>query len=224
MATKEPSGMTAQIYQLLLEKIQSCEYMPGAPLHEKRIIEETGIGRTPLREALQALQSAGLVEIFPRRGTRVTPFTEQSVNDLYQMRRLLEPAVLSSYISMYPKSKLLEFSHRFNDVGLDDIAVHYNLDIEFHSFLVSITGNHILMKVHNELMVQLFRLAMYAVKLGTSQLEANNPQHLAIVDALLRENEQEARDALILHINHSLIASLSTIEGRAEHKKKDTPP
>ena len=64
--TTSESGMTTQIYECLLEKIQSCEYPPGAEINEKTLMEDTGFGRTPLREALHALQRDGLVEIFPR--------------------------------------------------------------------------------------------------------------------------------------------------------------
>ena len=48
--------MTTQIYEYLLEKIQSCEYPPGEEINEKTLMEDTGFGRTPLREALHALQ------------------------------------------------------------------------------------------------------------------------------------------------------------------------
>ena len=67
--------MTTQIYEYLLEKIQSCEYPPGEEINEKTLMEDTGFGRTPLREALHALQRDGLVEIFPRKGMRISPIT-----------------------------------------------------------------------------------------------------------------------------------------------------
>ena len=55
-----------------------------------------------------------------------------------------------------------------------------------------------------------------ALVTGASHPEQNNPEHLAVVEALLRENEQEAKDALIFHINHSLIVSLNAVRERNE--------
>lgn len=212
MQEKTSSGMTAQVYDLLLDRIQSCEYLPGAPLQEKGIIAETGFGRTPVREALLALQRDGLVEIFPRKGMRVAQFTQRSVNDLYQVRKLVEPVVLSTYLTLYPKDRLLDYSRRFRESSLEDITAHYELDLDFHGFLVSVTGNEILIGMHHSLLRQVYRLAMYAVVLGTSEPEQNTPEHLAIIDALLRENAQEAKDALVFHLNHSLVSSLRSIE------------
>lgn len=203
--------MTAQVYQNLLDQIQRCELMPGAELNEKLIIEQTGFGRTPVREALLALQRDGLVEIFPRKGMRVTPFTEEFVTELYQVRKLLEPAVVMAYTPMYPKSRLLSFARQFERDDLADKAAHYRADISFHSFLVSVTDNKMLIEIHDQLMTHLFRLAMYAVATGTSHPENNNPEHKTIIDALLKENETEAKDALIFHINQSLITSLRSV-------------
>lgn len=211
MTLSSTNGLSGQIYQYLHQRIQACELMPGVELNEKRLMDETGFGRTPLREALLALQRDGLVEIFPRKGMRVTPFTEKSINDVYQIRKLLEPAVVSAYVPMYSKSHLLDFGRRFRENGLDDIHAHYELDMAFHSFLIAVTDNETLIRIHSELMGHVFRLAMHAVVSGSSHPEANSPQHLAIVDALLAENEREARDALVLHINHSLIVSLTSV-------------
>ena len=65
--------MVAEAHRYLYEKIVSCQYLPGQAINEKELLDETGFGRTPLREALLALQKEGLVEIFPRKGMRIAP-------------------------------------------------------------------------------------------------------------------------------------------------------
>ena len=106
-------ALTNQAYEYLYRKIVSCEYLPGQELNEKRLPEETSFGRTPLREALLMLQAENLIDIFPRKGMRITPFTEKSIDDLYQTRKLIEPTVCRKYISMYSKSRLLEYLKQF---------------------------------------------------------------------------------------------------------------
>jgi GntR family transcriptional regulator, rspAB operon transcriptional repressor len=212
----ETAGLAKQIYRQLRQRVQTCEILPGSELNEKQLMEETGYGRTPLREALLALQRDGLVEIFPRRGMRVTPFSEKLVNDIYQVRKLLEPAVVSSYGALYSKTTLLEYARQFEAHETGDFVAHYELDVAFHSFLVSVADNDTLTRMHGELMGHVFRLAMHGVVSGVSHPEDNNPQHLAIVEALLRENVPEARDALVFHINRSLIVSLESVRTMAE--------
>lgn len=212
MENSPTAGLADQAYAVLLERIQSCTYLPGQAISEKGIADETGFGRTPAREALLRLRREGLVDVFPRKGMRVSTFTEDSVQELYQSRRLLEPAILTQYISSYPKKELFSLRRRFEEAGPGQKELHFHLDVEFHEFLVAIANNSILSTMHSAMMRQQFRLAMYAAVLQTSDPEHTLPEHLAIIDAVLRENPMEARDALVYHLNHSLATSLRALE------------
>ena len=201
-------ALTNQAYEYLYRKIVSCEYLPGQELNEKQLLEETSFGRTPLREALLMLQAENLIDIFPRKGMRITPFTEKSIDDLYQTRKLIEPTVCRKYISMYSKSRLLEYLKQFEKAAAGPDYDEFQIDTSFHSYLVDITGNEILINLYQSVMIQQMRLAVYAALKDDQNRVDNLEQHRAIIDALLRENEDAVQDAIILHINHSLIKSL----------------
>lgn len=210
-------ALTNQAYEYLYRKIVSCEYLPGQELNEKQLLEETSFGRTPLREALLMLQAENLIDIFPRKGMRITPFTEKSIDDLYQTRKLIEPTVCRKYISMYSKSRLLEYLKQFEKAAAGPDYDEFQIDTSFHSYLVDITGNEILINLYQSVMIQQMRLAVYAALKDDQNRVDNLEQHRAIIDALLRENEDAVQDAIILHINHSLIKSLKMMEN--EDKK-----
>ena len=203
--------LTNQAYEYLYRKIVSCEYLPGQELNEKQLLDETSFGRTPLREALLMLQSKNLVDIFPRKGMRITPFTQKSIDDLYQTRKLIEPTVCLRYISMYSKSRLLEYQQKFEEARKGSDYDEFEIDTAFHSYLISITGNKILINMYQSIMVQQMRLAVYAALKDDRNRVGNFEQHLAIIDALLRENTENVSDAIILHINRSLIKTLKMI-------------
>lgn len=205
-------ALTNQAYEYLYRKIVSCEYLPGQELNEKQLLEETSFGRTPLREALLMLQAENLIDIFPRKGMRITPFTEKSIDDLYQTRKLIEPTVCRKYISMYSKSRLLECLKQFEKAAAGPDYDEFQIDTSFHSYLVDITGNEILINLYQSVMIQQMRLAVYAALKDDQNRVDNLEQHRAIIDALLRENEDAVQDAIILHINHSLIKSLKMME------------
>ena len=205
-------ALTNQAYEYLYRKIVSCEYLPGQELNEKQLLEETSFGRTPLREALLMLQAENLIDIFPRKGMRITPFTEKSIDDLYQTRKLIEPTVCRKYISMYSKSRLLEYLKQFEKAAAGPDYDEFQIDTSFHSYLVDITGNEILINLYQSVMIQQMRLAVYAALKDDQNRVDNLEQHRAIIDALLRENEDAVQDAIILHINHSLIKSLKMME------------
>ncbi len=58
---------------------------------------------------------------------------------------------------------------------------------------------------------RLRRMAVYAAMQDSSNRMGNLKQHKAIIDALLRENEEDVQDAIVLHINHSVIKSLKLL-------------
>lgn len=204
-------ALTNQAYEYLYDKIISCEYRPGQELNEKQLLEQTKFGRTPLREALLMLQSDKLLEIYPRKGMRIAPFTEKSINDLYLTRKLIEPTVCRKYITLYSKSRLLEFQNMFEQAEHSSEVEEFRIDTSFHAYLVSITNNQILRDMYQSVMIQQLRLAVYAAVLDSSNRAGNLQQHKAIIDALLRENEEDVQDAIVLHINHSLIKSLKLL-------------
>ena len=205
-------ALTNQAYEYLYRKIVSCEYLPGQELNEKQLLEETSFGRTPLREALLMLQAENLIDIFPRKGMRITPFTEKSIDDLYQTRKLIEPTVCRKYITMYSKSKLLEFLKQFERAEKGSDYDESQIDTSFHSYLIGITENNILISLYQSVMIQQMRLAVYAALNDDQNRVGNLDQHRAIIDALLRENEEDVQDAIVLHINHSLIKSLKMMK------------
>ena len=205
-------ALTNQAYEYLYRKIVSCEYLPGQELNEKQLLEETSFGRTPLREALLMLQAENLIDIFPRKGMRITPFTEKSIDDLYQTRKLIEPTVCRKYITMYSKSKLLEFLKQFERAEKGSDYDEFQIDTSFHSYLIGITENNILINLYQSVMIQQMMLAVYAALNDDQNRVGNLDQHRAIIDALLRENEEDVQDAIVLHINHSLIKSLKMMK------------
>ena len=211
MAKPTGTAIADQAYEYLYRQIVTCNYLPGQDIGEKQLIESTGLGRTPLREALLALQKEGLVEIFPRKGMRITPFTPKNVNDLYHTRKLIEPTVISEYKALYSKSVLLEYLGKFEEMDAVENLDSFQLDVQFHSYLVGITQNQILIDMYRTLMIQQIRLAMYAALQKVTSYGDALCQHRTIIDALLRENGTDARDAMVLHLNHSLVTSLRAI-------------
>src|SRR5438132_4765694 len=87
-------SQSEEAYTRILDRIVSLEMPPGSVVNEARLREELGIGRTPIREALQRLARENFVRSIPHRGTFVTRSEEhtselQSHSDLV-CRLLLE--------------------------------------------------------------------------------------------------------------------------------------
>ncbi|NLH68674.1 MAG: FCD domain-containing protein, partial [Brooklawnia sp.] len=106
-----------------------------------------------------------------------------------------------------------DFADRFDQMGAENLQDHYALDLDFHTFLMGITQNQRLIRVHREIMIHTQRLSRHAVKPGAVQVEQDRPEHLAIITALLAGDPPRARQALISHINQSLVTALRALRG-----------
>ena len=77
-------------YQRILDRVVSLEMPPGSVVNEARLREELGIGRTPIREALQRLARENLVRSIPHRGTFVTEVNITDLARITEVRVVLE--------------------------------------------------------------------------------------------------------------------------------------
>ena len=83
-------SQTLLAYELIKNHILDLELRPGELVTEKRLMELTGCGRTPVREAMQRLQRDGLLRVVPFRGAFVTDISVKDVMEISQVRELLE--------------------------------------------------------------------------------------------------------------------------------------
>ena len=78
-------------YSLVRNRILSGEYPPSLRITEQEIADASGVSRTPVREALQRLQSEGFVRVATNQGAVVVDWNDEHTNDVFELRALLEP-------------------------------------------------------------------------------------------------------------------------------------
>lgn len=89
---KQPLAVAA--YETIIKKIICLEYQPSQHLEENLLVEELGIGRTPIREALVRLQSEKMVESHPNKGVIVRPITLQNTKAMFESMHIFEFGVV----------------------------------------------------------------------------------------------------------------------------------
>lgn len=129
----------------LSREILSGNTDPGERLVEEQLTRRFGISRAPLREALRLLAQQGLVEHVPRRGVRVATLSDRDVEELYEVRDVLERHALTSAlppapeVDMSPLAEAVEVMRVADRVG-DRLEVA-NAHRSFHVALVALAGN-----------------------------------------------------------------------------------
>ncbi len=90
MSIKKKPSLAQLAYERIRERILKGEYPPGSALSRRKLAEELGMSLLPISEALQRLDSAGLIETRPRAGTRVRIPPKKEVLERYMLREALE--------------------------------------------------------------------------------------------------------------------------------------
>ena len=122
--------------QRLREAIDAGRWQPGELLRQEQIADEYGVSRIPVREALAQLQSEGLLEIAHYRGARVSRPQAAEIDELFDLRLLVESDLLTRAFSRHDQRSLRELTRlqdRLEDA--DDRLGWISGDIAFHEAL-----------------------------------------------------------------------------------------
>ena len=88
--SSEHGSLAEQAYRLLEEQLVTLKLEPGELVAEKDLMDKSGIGRTPVREAIQKLSAEGLLQVLPRKGLMVTPLRRSDLGQIIEARRVME--------------------------------------------------------------------------------------------------------------------------------------
>ena len=85
------------VYDQIKTKIIECEYPPDSILTEARLMEDTGVSRTPIREAINRLAHENLVMVIPKKGILVKGITIRDIIQVFETREIIEPELMREY-------------------------------------------------------------------------------------------------------------------------------
>lgn len=186
-------SLSDAVYRVLRDKIISKAFPPGSRLDLKTLGQQIGTSRSPINYALQRLQTEGLVQIIPYKGTFVTVLTPEDILELYDMRRVLEVYAAEVCVQNITESDLLairqtldaldrKLSTDSNDqVYLDCLE----LDHQFHGLIVESAHNSRLKRFWEQVNVH---AQVARVRYGTMDVAEDFPsfqqEHRAMMDAL----------------------------------------
>ncbi|GAA5194044.1 GntR family transcriptional regulator [Arthrobacter gyeryongensis] len=153
-----PQSTSANIAEKLRERIVDGYFAPGQQINETRVSSQLNLSRGPLREALQRLSQEGLLVSKPNRGVFVVDLTARDVDEIYGVREILELGA-AEIITAQSAARRKQVSERLLAVAtkLSEAAAADNwlrvskLDLEFHTTLVSESGNSRLLRAYRTL-------------------------------------------------------------------------
>jgi DNA-binding GntR family transcriptional regulator len=141
--TATPPSLAEQAYSLLEERLVTLALPPGSMISEGNLIEMTGLGRTPVREALQRLAQQDFFKVMPRKGLMVTPIAPGNLQHILEARRPLENLIVYRASLNAKDEQRSGFSAiaRSLTISYDCWEDFVRLDYELNGLLDACSGN-----------------------------------------------------------------------------------
>lgn len=207
---KRSETRTRSVYNTLKEEICTGLIRKDEVLSEAKIAARLGVSRTPVREALAALESEGLVEIKRGIGANVKPLSLQDVIHIYELRKVLEPLAAQTAIRHITKEELTACRKNFKallkyeDEPQQQIIKYCQVDWELHLLIIQRCENPFISSMMNLLIPNIRRLQVICYRPERCPISESIDQHNMLIDALEGRDIDQIRTQLEAHLNWSL--------------------
>ena len=195
--------VTVQVHALLRQRILRLQLKPGEALSEKELSVQLGVSRTPVREAFIRLSEEGLVDIFPQRGTLVSPIRMDEIKEAQFLRDILETAIVRRAAQEIDEVSLLQIEANLQrqEISLQqkDYIEFMELDEEFHRLLCQSISLPRAWRVIHAVKGQLDRVRFMGLpQPGHADLMVR--QHGAIFNAIRAGDAELAETEMRIHL------------------------
>jgi DNA-binding GntR family transcriptional regulator len=193
-----------QAYLLIKRGIIRLEYPPASLLNEAELMRALGIGRTPIREALQRLALENLVVILPRRGTMVADLNLSDLQKISEVRLELETFAACLAAERARPEHLVVLDNLLvvkEDISeSDDHHQMIELDHQFHQVIAEAAGNEFLAGELRGLYNHVIRLWYHALHKVIHPLGVSLNDHARITAAIKAGDGEHAAKIMRAHI------------------------
>jgi DNA-binding GntR family transcriptional regulator len=196
-------SLSESAYQRLKEKIITLELLPASLVNEAALMQELGVGRTPLREAFQRLANENLVVILPRRGILVADVNMTDLQKIFEVRIELEVFAARLAAERATPQQIAEMEALFKNA--DALIRHgdhrqlIQLDHQAHQLIMRAAHNEFLEESLERLYNHVLRL-WYVSLHRVSRLREAIAEHRDLIAAIKAGEGERAAEIMRAHI------------------------
>ena len=225
MSIRTATPLQLQAHAALRQMILDGHFQPGVIYSERRISEELGISRTPLRDAIHRLAQEGYIDVIPSKGFQLHDMTREDLLHTYEIRCALEGFCVVRIANLINTQNAKKALHALESLILDqkkaaasgDIDSFAAYDTEFHNRIVNFVDNPLFTETF-----EVYRYNMHAQTLASlkseGRLHATVLEHEAILNFMKAGDEWGSYNAAIRHIG--MAQKLIEVENYNMHEEK----
>ena len=193
-------GRKEEAYEYIKNEILTNRLRPGMAIREMDISEALKISRTPIREALRDLEADGLVTSYASRGVFVKPFTPYDVEEISDLRILIEVWSLERGFNRITDQELDQLQADFETAwAAKDWDLNHKADRLLHRTIVEKSGSSRIVQFMNTLNTQIERVRLVSTQhYGRSEMSYR--EHLNIIQCIRSRDLEKSKQALRTHL------------------------
>jgi DNA-binding GntR family transcriptional regulator len=212
-STKSPREDSSQIaYRGIRRMLYTRELVAGQKIACSEIAEKLRMSPTPIIQALKRLELLGFVSHEPNRGFHITPFSISEIEEVYEMRELLEPSLLRSTIENLKKDGITALKKAMEAHLSAERDFHLRerlfMNKEFHLTLASLSGKETQVRILKNLFDILF---LKYGGLPNASLLLTDQEHQEILDSVSMRSLDRAQRVLKNHITNVKTQYLTSV-------------
>ena len=203
---RQPVNLAESVYYQIRRTILNGKYTPGENLTELEVSKELNVSRTPVREAFKHLESEGLLELRPNRGAVVVGIGRSDIEDIYEIRSLLEgraaerAALQADKKALEQLAEILDLTEFY--IERKDFDRVTTMDDRFHRTIYELTGSRMLQRILKELHAYAENIRERSIK-EPGRADLMLKEHRAIVEAMVAQNPEKAGQLMVQHVQNS---------------------
>jgi DNA-binding GntR family transcriptional regulator len=221
--TKQPEDSSHSAYQGIRRMLYSKELVPGQRIAYRDLAEKLGLSPTPIIQALKWLELQGFVLHEPNRGYSMAPFSINEIEELYELRELIEPSLVPAAIQRIDKRGLAELKAALDAHRSAEREFYLKERLfknrEFHMSLAILSGKETQIRILQNVFEMLF-LKYGGNYLPMASLTSSDQAHQEIYDAVALRSLERAQSIVKNHITNVKVQVLSSVRKMLAEQEK----
>jgi GntR family transcriptional regulator, trigonelline degradation regulator len=220
--TEHPPLRRDQAFERLRDAIITGHFTPGERLIERDLCEKMGVSRTSIREVLRRLEAERLIEVEPRRGPVVARVTRKQVAEIYEVRALLEAALVRRFTQKASEEDVAALRGIYEDLRVvretENVPGIVDLTRRFTDHMMKVVDHELIGDIHQKLIARISVLRVLAISLP-GRLEESARELAIVMDAIERRDADLAAQSLTTYVLNAADAALKRLDA-SEHAEQ----
>ncbi len=201
-------ALSTDLFSNLRKDILQGRLRQGEKLTEQQICDEYSVSRTPVREAFRQLELEGFIEIIPNRGAFVVGFSQQDIQDMYELRKAYEVLAVKWAIERMTSDEYEKLEEAFEFMEFytqkKDAEKMLNINMNFHDLIYKASHNRMLYHILSSYQLYIKQSKdSRRVDVTTTHLDEILAEHRSIFEAFRDRDAVAGVAAISRHLNNA---------------------